>query len=52
MGHIQKSFKVEQKQKKEVKFYYFWRLVKMPILYYDNRQRKSKTESPRMDYKI
>ena len=40
MGHIQKSFKVEQKQKKEVKFYYFWGLVKMPKLLYDYRQRK------------
>lgn len=52
MGHIQKSFKVEQKQKKEVKFYYFWRLDKMLKFYYDNRQRKPETQSPRMDYKI
>jgi hypothetical protein len=27
MGRIQKSSKVEQKQKKEVKFYYFWGLT-------------------------
>lgn len=26
-GHIQKSSKVEQKQKKEVKNYYFWELL-------------------------
>ena len=29
MGHIQKSSKVKQKQKKEVKFYYFWGLDKI-----------------------